>query len=127
MTQTKDYADWEWDYNTPDTRTVDEKAAAVAAEQELQRRFVAAIRWTEETEDVTVQQDWWRAVVRPGVDAFTAARGWKVFVGEHTDRHGNPYPTTPYFGEYVGWVSGEAAPTPEAVAEMVAAWQEDCE
>ena len=125
----KDFDDWECDYNTPDTRTPEEREAAVAAEQELQRRFAASREWAAATAPVTVQRDWWRAVARPAVAARDASRGWEVLAGEYTDRHGNPYPDTNslYWGEYIGWVSGETAPTPEAVAEMVAAWQEACE
>lgn len=129
MLLTKDYDDLEWDYNTPDTRTPEEREAAVAAEREFHRRFVAAEEWASATSTVTYQRDWWRAVARPGVDDFTADRCWEVLVGEYADRHGNPYPDTNplYWGEYIGRVQGETAPTPETVAEMVAAWQEACE
>lgn len=87
--------------------------------------------WAESAQPVTFQQEWWRAVARPKFpDSHAADNGvvqaprWELFAGEHADRHGVPYPAAAWNGEYVGTITGVAAPTAEAVAALVAEWAE---
>lgn len=129
MLCTKEFSEWEADKVDPGHTYEEFKKA-----QEILREVQA---WADSQHQVVVVYDGWRATampVRPQDNEADFAQivkpHWILYVKEHCDRSGNPYPEETMWyrmGDYAGIIHGTQPPTEETIINMIQDWVENCE